>query len=352
MNVKHVIEQASAWVEQHGSAFPGFGGAHLMGGILSLPHDAPFPPYRDVDLNIVVRDATHVTGTHTIAYNGLILEYSTVSLARYHSSEAVLANPELASNLAANGVLADPLGILAPLHTLVAEQYAHRRWVRARCDHEQRIVMQVLEGLRQVSAPREALWPLTNIALFLSGLLAEAGLRPPTHRRCLVVLRDVLHAAGRDDLYEATLQLLGWASLRRPEVEAYLRDCAEAFDFAVAVTRTPVPFQNKLKAHVRPYVIDGAREMIDQGLHREAMFWIAGFLLFANTAIQADARDADKARFQASLDQLVAEMGLALPTDVSLRAREAEVLTGAIVAVADGLLDRNSTQAEVEMVRS
>src|SRR5262249_40619276 len=79
--------------------------------------------------------------------------------------------------------------------------------------------------------------------------------RPPTHRRCLVQLRDVLHAAGRRDLHEATLQLLGWAHLRRQEVEAYLADCAMAFDRAVAVTRTPVPFQFKLQAHVPPYII-------------------------------------------------------------------------------------------------
>ncbi|MBK9711303.1 MAG: hypothetical protein IPO81_08240 [Kouleothrix sp.] len=39
--------------------------------------------------------------------------------------------------------------------------------------------------------------------------------------------------------------------------------------------------------------------MIDQGYQREAMFWIAGFLLFANAATQADAPAAEKPRFAA-----------------------------------------------------
>jgi hypothetical protein len=344
MNVKQVIEQTAAWVEQQGRQIPGFYGAHLMGSILSMPPDSPFPAYRDVDFNIVVRDEAHATETHDVAYNGLILEYSTISIARYRSPEDVLSNPELAANLAVNGILADPHGILAPLHQAVAEQYAQRRWVLARCGYEQQVAMQALAGTRQAGSPPEAIWLLSSMALFLAGLLAEASLRPPTHRRCLVLLRDVLHAAGRRDLHEATLQLLGWAHLRQQEVEAYLGDCALAFDHAVAVTRTPVPFQFKLQPHVRPYIIAGAQEMIDQGYHREAMFWIGGFLMFANSAIQADAPSAEKPYFQAMLDRLVAEMGLGTPAAIAARAREAEDLAGAIVAVADALVEQRTLQ--------
>lgn len=342
MNVKQVIEQAAAWVQREGQHIPGFCGAHLMGSILSMAPDAPFPPYRDVDLNIVVRDAAYATETHDVAEGGLILEYSTVSLERYHTAEKILSNPELAANLAVNSILADPDGLLLPLQRSVAAQYAHRQWVQARCAYEQQVVMRALEGLRRAAAPTEVLWSLCNIALFLSGMLAEASLRPPTHRRCLVVLQDVLHAAGRRDLHEATLQLLGWAHLRRQEVEGYLHDCALAFDLAVAVTRTPVPFHVKFQPHIRPYIITGAQEMIDQGYHREAMFWIAGFLMFANTAIQADATPAEKPRFQGMLDRLVREMGLSPAGAGVARVREAEMLTDAIAGVAQALIEQHS----------
>jgi hypothetical protein len=344
MNVKQVIEQVSAWVEREARQIPGFSGAHLMGSILTMTPDAPFPLYRDVDLNILVDDDAHTTATYDVAAGGLILEYSTVSIARYRSPEDVLANPELAANLAVDGIMADPHGLLAPLHQAVSAQYAQRRWVLARCEYEQQVVVQALAGLRGAATPTDALWSLSNVALFLSGLLAEASLRPPTHRRCLVLLRDVLHAAGRRDLHEATLQLLGWAHLRRQDVEAYLRDCALAFDCAVAVTRTPVPFQVKFQPHIRPYIVAGAQEMIEQGYHREAMFWISGFLLFANAAIQADASAAEKPGFQTRLDRLIAEMGVGAPADRAARACEVEVLVEAIVAVADALIEQRTVE--------
>jgi len=338
MNVGQVIESVREWVDRHGTAIDGFRAAHLMGGILTLPHAAPFPAYRDVDLNIIC-DAVEETTTHDVAYKELIVEYSLVSADKYRTPEDVLANPELAANLAKGGILADPHSILASLQPIVAAQYADRHWMQARCEYEQRIVMQIMEGLRHVITPAEALWHLTSAALFLSGLLAEASLRPPTHRRSMVLMREMLHAQGRADLHEAALRLLGWAHLSRPQVEQYLRDCAAAFDRAVAVSRTPVPFQAKFQPHVRPYVVAGAQEMIDQGYHREAMFWISGFLLFANTALQSDAPEAEKPVFQALLDRLIAEMGLATPADRAARVREAEALSKAIFGVADALVE-------------
>ncbi len=349
MNVGQVITYAKEWVELYGSRIPGFRGAHLMGSILALPHDAPFPSYRDVDFNIVCEGAPD-TETHDVAYKGLILEYSTVSIERYRSPEDVLANPELAANLAVDGILADPVGVLAPLQQAVAAQYAQRRWVLARCGYEKQVVMQALEGLRNATEPAESLWLLSSCILFLSGLLAEACLRPPTHRRCLVLMGEVLHAQERADLHEAALQLLGLAHLRRHQVEQYLRDCAEAFDRAVAVTRTPVPFQFKLQAHVRPYIIAGAQEMIDQGYHREAMFWISGFLMFANAAIQHDAPDAERPIFQAKYDRLVAELGIQTPADVAMRLRDVDALATEIFAVADALIEQRPTLVAQEQL--
>jgi hypothetical protein len=101
-----------------------------------------------------------------------------------------------------------------------------------------------------------------------------------------------------------------------------------------------VPFQFKLQPHVRPYIVAGAQEMIDQGYHREAMFWISGFLMFANAAIQHDAPDAEKPIFQAKYDRLVAELGLQTPTDLATRLRDVQALADEIFAVADALIER------------
>src|SRR6266545_5800444 len=339
MDVSQAIEHTRAWVEVQARRMPGFCGAHLMGGILALPKDAPLPAYKDVDFNIVC-EGVRETETFDVAWQGLILEYSVVGVERYCAAEDVLASPDLASNLAAAGILSDPRGLLAPLSQAVAEQYARRRWVQARCDYERRMVVQCLDDLRRAETPLEARWHVLSAGLFLSGLLAEASLRPPTHRRCLVLMHDVLREQGREDLHEAALRLLGFGQVRREQVESYLDDCAAAFDRAAEVTRTPVPFQFKLQPHVRPYIVDGAREMIDQGCHREAMFWIGGFLMFANAAIQADAPAQERPIYQAKVDRLAEDLGFGVDADVAARAAAMRDLAEAIFGVADALAAR------------
>jgi hypothetical protein len=97
---------------------------------------------------------------------------------------------------------------------------------------------------------------------------------------------------------------------------------------------------------VRPYIIAGAQEMIDQGYHREAMFWISGFLSFANNALQADAPAAEKPYFQAMLDRLAAEMCLSTPAALAARTHEATILADAIVAVAGALAEQRAAQCD------
>ena len=60
----------------------------------------------------------------------------------------------------------------------------------------------------------------------------------------------------------------------KPNVTCNLQECATAFDRAVEVTRTPIPLGHKLQPYVKPYLVEGAREMIDEGYHREAVLWI------------------------------------------------------------------------------
>jgi hypothetical protein len=338
MYVHQAIAATREWIGTQARRMPGFVGAHLIGGVLAMRKDALFPAANDLDFNIVCEGARE-TKTYDIAHQGLILEYSVVDARQYCAADHILANPELACNLAADSILADPHGLLAPLHQEVAAQYACRRWVQARCDYEKQVVRHALEGLAQADAPHAAPWPALNAALFLSGLLAVGSLQPPTHRRSLVLLRDTLGAYGRADLHEALLRMVGFANLARPQVERYLDDCADAFDRATAVTRTPVPFQYKFQPHVRPYIIDGAREMIEQGSHREAMFWIAGFLTFANAAIQADAPMAERPLYQAKVDRLLNDMGFCTMADVQARAAAARDLAAAVFDIADTLID-------------
>ncbi len=351
MNVERAIALAREWVDTQGSRTPGFSGAHLAGGILSLPRQDPFPPYLDVDVRLLLADppaeGTPEAEGQDLAYQGLILECGVAGVARYRSPEAVLADPDLAGNLVVDGILADPLGLLRPLHERVARDYGRREWVRARCIPMKASVDGMLEAVARAAQPgyradrsdEQPLWLLPSTALAFSGLLAVAHLERPTYRRSLALLRRVLTSEGRPDLHEETLRLLGYDRLDRRQVEVYLAACAAAFDLAEAVKDRWVPFDFKLQPHVRPYIVDGAREMIDEGQHREAMFWIASFLIIAHTAIQWCAPE--QARMsQAAVDTLTADVGLTDHDALPARVPRLRALAAAVSAVADGAVDR------------
>ena len=200
MNAGNALRVAREWVAVHGRRTPGFCAAHLMGSLLTMPPEAEFPASGDVDLNLVVAQ-DQPTETFNISWQGLILEYSVVSHSQYATPEAVLANPELACNLAHDSVLADRDGSFRALQREVERRYGERQWVTARCAAEKGIVGGFLQQVDEADSDGDASFAANGVALFLSGLLATADGLPPTHRRCLVLLKDRLEAHGRSDLY-------------------------------------------------------------------------------------------------------------------------------------------------------
>jgi hypothetical protein len=254
------------------------------------------------------------------------LEYGSFGIERYQSPETVLADPALAYHLTTDTILSDPLGLLAGIQPTVIEAYAQRRWVLARCAATKERFWRGVAEVSRTSTPVEAVLAGITLVAGLTGLIAVANLKPPTYRRCLILTKLLLEAQGRDELQEEMLRLLGYAHLTRFQVEAYLQDCTETFDRAVIVTQTPVPLGYKLRPHLRPYVVEGAREMIGEGYHREAMFWVGGFLIVANQAIQRDAPEAEKGYFQTKVSRLLEDLGWDTPDRVNARLRQAKAL--------------------------
>ncbi len=335
MNVGETIAIAREWIELHGRHLPGCQAIHLMGSLPGLPYDAPFSAHSDVDISIVT-DGETKSGEHNLEteYRGLIIECGFRSRDEYRSAETLLANPELGPHMAIDSIVYDPEGLLGAVQPIVAREYRRRRWVLARCEYEKRNALALLEQLETTETP-EALWGLINA---LCGLLAVADLQTPTHRRCLVIARDILLRAGRPELHEALLELLGHAALSRAEVEGWLEISGTAFDRALAVKRSPSPGGFKLHAHVRPVFIGGAQELIEAGMHREAMQWIGLCYYIANAAIQKDGeageREYYQARNQAIFDPFLTETAVERQARV-LRARR---LADTLFVLADRLV--------------
>lgn len=338
MKVEQVIALAKEWVDAEASRMPGFCGAHLMGGITYTPREADFPPYRDVDMSIILAGKQEM-GVHDVAYRGLILEYGEHGVERYAHADTVLADPELASNLVADSILADPQGTLAPLQATVRQEYARRQWVLARCGVGERSARASLAALGQEQTLVGFQVSLVTFLLGLTELCASASLTPPTHRRNLIVMRQVLERYGQSALAERLLAFVGFAHLTRAAVAGYLQECAVTFDRAVQIVRTPVIYKFKLQPHVRPYIVDGSQAMIDEGFHREAMYWIWTNLAVANNAIQTDGTDTEKPLYQAKLDRLLRDMGWLNPKERAPRLAAAQQLADDVVAAARRIVD-------------
>lgn len=316
MKVREVIAVARRWVDESGSAFPGFHGAYLAGSINEMGKDEPFPSFKDVDVYVVVEDPSRIAvPQEKFLHEGVLLESLCKSLDEHRSPEAILSS-EYAGSVASCEILSDPTGLLSTLRRAVAAEYDRPRWIEARCEGKKKLLSTVLG---QVEIAPEPVFFLGFTVLFLGGLVALASLRTPTARRCLALSRALLEGHGRPELHEELLALQGSAHMDREEVVGHLQDCVQAFDKAVEVLRTPFYTSWNLDAGTRGYLVEGAYEMIDGGEHREAMFWISMMHSIANTAIQNDAPEGERGRYQAGMERLRAALGI--PSAAEWRAR-------------------------------
>jgi hypothetical protein len=334
--VGEVIEIAREWVVVHGRQLAGFAGAYLWGGITALPVEALFPLYRDVDIVVVLTEGAREENLEVL-YRGVMLEVISQNLDAHRDVEAVLADPSMAPNLATTQILADPTGILGPLQQAVAAAFDLRRWVQARCDAEREAAERHLAAMREATGPlegRDHLWLLLNA---LSGLLAIASLERPTTRRTLTLLGELLEAQGRPELREAALELWGSARLSRAEVQAMLDLSLVAFDRSVEVYQTPTPFGFTIRAHLRPYLAGATQEMIDEGNHREATFWIMALASESYLVLHNDAPEWERPMFAAQWQAMNESLGYTKAGAWVERVAAAERLAEEIYLLADGL---------------
>lgn len=320
MNAAEARHRAKDWVAAYRDQWPGLQAAHLVGGLTTMPDDAPFPAYKDVDLHLIVdEDSALLTSGGPfqpiieMEYAGLMVEAGVKSLREYASPEAVLGNPEIAYHLTVDSVLDDPQGLLAGLQETVRREYPRRRWVQARVDAERRDLDQTLTLLPMARRQRGlsgAFLLLGYSFTYVAAALAVAALRPPRiGSHMLVHLRGLLEEYGRAALCAEILDLFNPPTVTPTRVEALLAEGLAAFDLAVRVRRTPHPFGHKLHPHQRPYFVESCRDLLAAGHHREALAWLSAYTLSCGEIILADGPEEVKPIYAARQDAFLAELG-------------------------------------------
>lgn len=341
MIVKHAREVARQWVIEEGSSIPGFCGAYTAGSTNWLPDDAALAATSDCDVMVVLTDPTQAGTRGKLIYRDILLDVSFLGNAQLRSPELVLGDYHLAPGLRTANILADPSGHLTALQTAVSCDYAKRRWVRKRCAHARN---RVLEHLR--SANEEA--PLHDhvIAwLFAAGItthvLLVAGLRNPSVRTRYVAARELLARHGHAEFHETLLELLGCGRISQEQARQHLAALTELFDAAKMVVKTPSPFASDISDHARRVAIDGSRDLIERGDHREAMFWIVVTHCRCQKVLYQDAPLELQGRFTDSYRELTADLGVSSVTGVRERCEDVERTLPRVWELAEAIMAAN-----------
>lgn len=316
MRVGTARAAAAAWVRQHAGG-PGYLGAYVTGSTVGLPDDAVLPPWSDLDVMVVTDDPAK---PGKIEYDGALLEVSHLPWVALRSAEHVLASYHLAAGLRADTVLADPTGRLHRLQAAVAAHFDEPHWVRRRCVDARR---RIETGLRSIDPA--APWPAQVTGwLFPTGVtthvLLVAARRNPTVRLRYVAARTLLLEHGLTDRYDELLSLLGVLDLDAARVSGHLGALERVFDATAPVARTPYFFSADLTAAARPVAIDGSRELIRNGLHREAMFWIVATFARCHTVLGVDGSAELREEFEPDFAAVLADLGISRHSDLLKRA--------------------------------
>jgi hypothetical protein len=146
-------------------------------------------------------------------------------------------------------------------------------------------------------------------------------------------VRELLAECRLLEFHESMLELLGAARMSRDQVARHLAALTGVFDAAAKAINSPFPFASDLSAIARPIAIEGSRELIDRGYHREAMFWIAVTHSRCQTVLPLHLRD--------SYRDLVTDLGIASPADIRQRCAEIERFLPRVWEAAESIMAVN-----------
>ena len=340
MNVQEAKNTVRQWVEDEAALLPGFHGAFYHGSIVTLPDASNLQPSSDVDVVVVLDGPEPQQKPGKFIYRNVLLDVTSLPWELCQSPERILGDHNLAGSFRNPSIISDPTGELRHLQHAVAAEFARRQWVYRRCESARSKILAFLNSVNE-DAPFH-----DNVTSWLFGtgvtthVLLTAGLRNPTVRKRYLAARDLLADYGRSDDYEPLLTLSGCASVSKTQANHHLANLTEAFDAASSVLRTPFFFTTDISDAARPIAIDGSRELIEQGNHREAMFWIVATYSRCQKIFHHDAPELQQ-RFGQGYRHLLDDLGIHSRTDLRQRCDVVEDYLPQLWDVAEGIIAEN-----------
>ena len=338
MLVSEAKRLAVAWVRSEGSNMPGLLGAFIAGSVTTLPDDMPLPRSSDVDITMVLEQPP-ARKLGKFSYRGVLLEVSFEAPEKILSIESVLGDPHLAGGVKAMQIVSDPSGNLESLQSEVAEKYACPRWVRERCRATAALAASRLRPPDRATPLHDAVTAWLFATSLTALILLLAGLRPPTVRRRYVEVRKFLLEYGRPDFHEALLQVLGCSEWSQSQAEKHLDAVANAFDRAKCLPKGNFPYAADISDAARPVAIGGTRELIEQGLQREAVFWMVATYSRCQWIFDFN-RYHDKAcRFRQDYLSMISDLGIGSRADLEANCSQGLAFLPRVMEMAEAVMD-------------
>ncbi len=204
-----------------------------------------------------------------------------------------------------------------------------------------RVGMRYLQSLNE----SEPFHDQVIVWLFASGvtthMLLVAGLKNPTVRRRYVAAQELLADYNHSGFYKTLLETLGCAQMSRMRVEHHLVALTDVFDVAKAVVRTPFSFASDMSDTARPLAIDGSRDLIERGYHREAIFWMVATYSRTQKVLYHDGPVEMQERFSPGYRQLLGDLGITSFADLQRRSAQVKELLPRVWEEAEAIMAAN-----------
>jgi len=223
----------------------------------------------------------------------------------------------------------------------VSKQYAKRHWVYRRCEHAKNHALRYAQSLTESTSFHDQVSAWIFATGVTTHVLLTASLKNPTVRQRYLAVRELLVEYGHLEFYETLLEMLACAGISRARVEHHLAALTAVFDAAKVVVKTPFSFASDISDSARPITIDGSRELIESGNHREALFWMVVTYSRCQKVLYHDAMVELQKRFSPGFRELLTDLGITSYDDLQQRTKRIEDFVSQVWRVAEAIMTAN-----------
>jgi len=160
-------------------------------------------------------------------------------------------------------------------------------------------------------------------------------------RKSLVNSRETLVDIGNAELYENILKIVGVCDITEVEVLDYITELTSAYDYALSVIQTRFYGDFDVNPFARPVAIDGSRNLLDAGYHREAMYWVICMRNWVQNVIENDGTEPEKTRFRAAYNHLLSAISIRNLHDLSTTANALREFIPEIMSTAYEIINQH-----------